>query len=298
MIEMPSSLKPDILADWAEASCLFGKYASISEHELEGVLDDAGVQDPDEAVSNIWQEINLRHYAPDGVHPVRSFPGRLERIQDWNKNLAYAFQLLLACQSHYQSTRVTPSYRHDAAKLFERLSTVGLQQYLGGKAINIGTPRDRGVPAKFGDCLDYLCKNLEEMPGFRRSYTSRIRDDGVDVVAWRPFGDTRPGQVIILAQCATGANWRGKTREVSLDKWDDHIDWAAKPFKAFIFPFVCLDRVDWRRLSKEGGLILDRLRITSMFTVANGSSSTVRTVHAELRDWCQKQLPRLPWLHR
>jgi len=294
MIEVPSSEATDVLTDWAEASCLFGSQASISEHELEDALEDAGITDPDEAAPNIWHEIDLRHYAGGGAYPVKSLQGRLERTQEWHENPAYAFQLLLASQSYYQSIRITRTHWGITAKLFERLSTLALEQYLRGKAINIGAPRDGAVPAGFGDCLDHLCQNLGEMQGAIRLYTSRTKDDGVDVVAWCPFGDGRPGQVIILVQCAAGADWRSKTTEISLGLWREHIDWVTEPLKAFTFPFVCIDDTLWRRLSRETeGVLLDRLRIASMFMAGGDSFSTVQ---AQLKEWCQEQLARLPWL--
>jgi len=299
MIEVPSSPKTGTLADWAEASCLFGNTVFISEYELERALDHAGMSDPDEAVSNIRQEIALRHCLAYSAHPVRIIRDGLERTKVWDHNLVYAFQLLLACLSQYRSTQVASRDWLATGKLFERVSTLALEHYLGGKAINIGSPRDGQVPARFGDCLDYLCKNLQEMRGARRLYTSTTKDDGVDVVAWRAFGDQRPGQVIILAQCAAGASRRGKTIDIKLDLWEEHIDWLTKPLKAFAFPYVCLNDMQWRRLSRQiGGLVFDRLRITSMFVIADKSSTTAQTIQMELSNWCHKHLSRLPWLDR
>jgi len=296
MIEVPSSLETGALADWAEAACLFGSRVSVSEHELEDALGDAGVPDPDLAVSNIWQEIDLRQHIGGRAYPMRSLKGRLEQSRGWSENPAYAFQLLLACQSRYKSSRINRAGWSVTAKLFERLSTLALERYLGGKAINAGAPREGAVPTGFGDCLDYLCQNLAEVRGAIRLYTSRTKDDGVDVVAWCPFGDGRPGQVILLVQCAAGADWKSKTTEISLGLWREHIDWVTEPLKAFTFPFVCIDDTLWRRLSREAeGLILDRLRITSMFIAGGDSFSAVQT---QLKEWCQEQLARLPWLSK
>jgi hypothetical protein len=296
MIEVPSSVDTNTLADWAEASCLFGTRASVSEYEVEDALDNSGVPDPDVAVSNIWQEIDLRYYTADAAYPLRSLSGRIQRTQEWNQNPGYAFQLLLACQSHYRVARTPRTYWRTTAKLFEQVSTLALYQYLGGKAINSGVPREAPVPAGFGDCLAYLCQNLRETRSTTKLYTSKTKDDGVDVVAWRPFGDGRPGQVIILVQCAAGADWRSKTREISIALWREHIDWVTDPLKAFAFPFACTDEVLWRRLSKETeGLLLDRLRIAAMFAAAGASFSMIQT---QLKEWCQQQLESLPWLSR
>ncbi len=226
---------------------------------------------------------------------METFRGRLERIQQWGENPAYAFQLLLALQNQYGPTRIPSSRWGVTAKLFERLSTLALKQYLG-EAINIGAPRSSGIPPGFGDCLDYVCERLGEDRGARRLYTSRTKDDKVDVVAWCSFGDKRPGKVIALVHCAAGANWKDKATELSLELWREHIDWVANPLRAFAFPFVCVDDMQWRHLSKESeGLLLDRLRIAAMFMTGGDS---FRTVQMQLRRWCRAQLARLPRLER
>ncbi len=296
MIEVPPSLEPAVIADWAESSCLFGDRDSVSQPEVEQALEDAGIPDPDVVVSDIWQEITRRHELVDTVHPVMTLKGRLERTMTWSDTSAYTFQLLMASHSFYKSTRIIGVRWNETTKLFERLSTSALERYLEGRAINIGFPRDSGIPRGFRQCLDHLCRELRELRGPVESYNVPTKDDHVDVVAWRPFADMRSGQVIILAQCAAGADWKSKAGEISLDVWKDYINWTASPLTAFAFPFVCLDDFEWRHLSKQSrGLLLDRLRIASMFMAGGDSFSTVQT---QLKEWCQEQLVRLPWLGR
>lgn len=294
MLQAPSSSKTDTLADWAEAACLFGKHTSVSESELEKVLDEAGTPNLDDAVSDIWREIYLRHREVGKTHPVKTQHGRLERIQLWTQNLAYAFQLLLALEGQYESTKISPQNRIPTAKLFERLSTSVLKEYLSGEAINFGVSREEPIPKGFSDGIEYVCEKLKEIRGTLESYTSWTKDDGVDVIAWRPFGDERSGKVIILVQCASGGDWTNKVNEIGIDLWQDHIRCAVEPIKALAFPFVCLDKTQWRRLSRKGpGILLDRLRITSMFMSVSNPSSDLQT---QLKVWCEKQLPLLPWM--
>ena len=109
----------------------------------------------------------------------------------------------------------------------------------------IGAPRiaDDQVPKGFSDCLDYLSARLGEHRSQSKTYTSHTLEDGVDVVAWHPFGDRRPGQVVLLAQCAGGSNWKDKARDPKLETWRHHIEFLAPPLGGFTFPFVCLS---WR----------------------------------------------------
>jgi hypothetical protein len=261
---------------------------------MEQTLEDAGISDSEGVVSDIWQEISLRHELGGAAHPVITLEGRLERSVPWSQVSTYAFQLLLASHSFYTGMQITGNRWKKAAKLFERLSTTALRRYLGGRAINIGFPRDPGIPKGFRQCLDYLCQELKELRGPIQSYKTPTKDDNVDVVAWRPFSDNRSGQVIVFAHCAAGTNWRTKASELSLDVWRDYIDWMTTPLSAFAFPFVCLNDSEWRHISKQSrGFLLDRLRIASIFTGVDESSEIIQT---ELKKWCQRQLANLPWL--
>jgi len=294
MIELPKSVKTEILADWAEASCLFGSSTSISKEEIEESLENDGIDNSEEIASNIWQEIEARHIMMGNSYPVRTLQGMLERIQPWEHNLAYTFQLLLAMGSYYPEMRITSRQWPSIGKLYECVATLVMRQYLHGDAINTGSPRKTGVPSRFSDCLDYLCNRMSEVRGAQRLYKSKNRDDGVDVVAWNPFRDMRPGKLIILVQCAAGKDWRSKIRgsEISLGLWQQHINFATKPLKAFVFPLVCIDNDNWARINHESeGLVLDRLRVASMFV----SDSAPHTLLQKIQKWCKGQLKRLPW---
>lgn len=294
MIEVPSSTEIETLADWAEASCLFGNREYIPGHKLEDMIADAGITSPETVVSDIRLEISARHCTTDEGHPVNTIKGGIGRVHSWDENLAYSFQLLLSLQHFYKSTRISQRHWPNTGKLFERLSTAVLERYICGRAINIGFPREDGVPRRFGDCLNYLSENIGESRRTLKLYTSTIKDDGADIVAWNPFRDQRPGQIIILAHCAAGTNWRGKTTELSLKLWKTHIDWVVDPLKAFTFPYVCRDSTLWRRLSHETeGIVLDRLRIAHIFMVDAGSLNTLNT---QLNGWCKERLESLPWL--
>lgn len=294
MIEIPSSMEPAVIADWAELSCLFGDQDSISRSKVEQTLEDANFSDSEGVVADVWQEISRRHDLVGTAHPVITLEGRLERCLTWDHASVYAFQLLLASHSMYSDMKISGDDWKKAAKLFERLSTLALERYLGGKAINIGFPRESGVPKGFRQCLDYLCQQLSEDRGPVESYNVSTKDERVDVVAWQPFADMRSGQVIIFASCAAGANWKDKIGEVNLEVWKSYIDWVTAPLIAFAFPFVCLDDSQWIYLSKlSGGFLLDRLRIASIFVPVDRSFDTMQT---EVRTWCQAQQASLPWL--
>jgi hypothetical protein len=134
-------------------------------------------------------------------------------------------------------------------------------------------------------CLDFISSNTKEPRGPISKFRAWTKDEGVDIIAWHPF-DERCGQAIILAQCAAGTDWREKTMEISLPVWREYIDFATDPLRALVFPSVCHD--EWMYLSKKGGILLDRLRITSLIPMNMASN-----LRKELEEWSEKQLEGL-----
>ena len=167
-------------------------------------------------------------------------------------------------------------------------------KYLGS-AVNTGAPRQLGLPRTFGKCLDQICELTGEHRGPRDPLLPVRKDAGVDVISWRPL-DSRPGQVILLVQCAAGEKWHDKTNDINLDVWKKLVDFAANPVKALAFPSVYITSTAeqekrWIAYSWAGGILLDRLRIASWFP-----RSTRSPIWSEMSAWCQCQIERLPWI--
>lgn len=292
MIQVPAFEETAELADWAELSCLFGDRSSISRSEVVDALDAAGLSDPDSKIENIWSEIEHRHSIAPKFYPLVTSRSRIELTLGPDQTFAYAFQLLISTHSFYSKTKISKRDWNMVAKLFETLTTCALGLYLRGRSVNVGAPRKGGVPASFRKCLDYMSKQLGELRGAVKSYNANKKDDHLDVLSWLPFGDRRAGQVIVLLQCAAGADWERKGPELSgsMRIWESYIDFAVSPLAAFAFPFVCLEEEKWRYLSKQAGVLLDRLRITSLCHFDTVEDNLRRI----LVKWCKSQALRLP----
>jgi len=294
VIAIPAFEEQPQITDWAELSCLFSKYSSLSRAEIVRSLEAANLSDPESRVENIWAELDCRQRLATTAHPIVTTRTHIKRIKDYKETLAYAFQLLIATHSFYKPSTLSGQIWNTSAKLFETLTTTAIAQYLGGKALNVGAPRSQPIPAKFSECLDYMCSELTEMRGSVKSYASRTKDDALDILTWRPFTDCRAGQLVVLVQCAAGAYWEAKAPELvgNLRVWQDYIDFAVPPVTAFAFPFVCLESLQWKRLSRQGGLLLDRLRIASL---CSGKPLDER-LQKKLLQWCKTQASYLPRL--
>jgi hypothetical protein len=103
----------------------------------------------------------------------------------------------------------------DGTALLEHLSAHVLKQYLGGRAESFvfGTAES----STFESRIRQLCTNLREGVGHRplddNENVSAI-DDKLDTVAWIPFIDASPGQLIVFGQCKTGTSWKGMTTQL------------------------------------------------------------------------------------
>ena len=97
--------------------------------------------------------------------------------------------------------------------------------------------------------------------------TSNPNDGGVDVVAWKPFGDERPGYVTLLCQCTIEKKWyteaSRKARDINLTDWVTWIRFGLPPLTAIAVPFLLDGTFEerWRDTLRDVHIILDRMRI-------------------------------------
>jgi len=89
------------------------------------------------------------------------------------------------------------------------------------------------------------------------------QDDKLDVVAWLPFSNFTPGQLIVFAQSKTGTNWRDNTSELSPDVFQNK--WLSKHFLVSPTRAFCISesviQAKWNSTCTETGLLFDRCRI-------------------------------------
>jgi hypothetical protein len=119
------------------------------------------------------------------------------------------------------------------------------------------------VPTSLADAVEVYCHQSLEDEGRLKAPPATDGDLGLDVVNWLSFADNRGGFLHFIGQCASGADWSDKLPELNPDKWGDHISWAVRPVRFFATPFV-VPTPDFRRASKDGGLVLDRPRLMEL----------------------------------
>lgn len=301
----PANWTAERLADWVEYQLMFSSSSSISRSTLRDFIEeDPGTQDiqsydaadfsGDDEFDELTSRRSRRVAAAEGVsladelssdafvvledraafvgerYPFAVEPDLISlRISDWREAIVYAFLLALNARYVYGLSREF----HLAARIFERVVRFAMAAYVDGEAEHFGWPRD-GEPGErnFAAALPGVLRKLGESAAIRyEDIPTKIKDNEVDVFAWRPLGDRRRGQLILMCQCAIGADWNDKG--IRMEKWDPFVMFAVTPVGASAFPFVPKameddPKYDHVYLSKSVGLWFDRLRLAKLIDSA------------------------------
>ena len=250
----------------------------------------AGVPEEDEAdtvVEDAFGEIERRREACAGDYPfVLDDSGAIVQRQGGRTggqadamHAIYEY-LLLATRLDMKNDRRHGGY--DGTRLLEDLAAEVARGYLGSRSESMvfGTAASAGgFPARVNE----LCSRMDEGGGFANhgSTASRQQDGKLDIVAWTPFSDRLPGQLIMFGQCKTGTHYKDQLAQLQPDafcrKWL-RTQPAVTPTRAF-FLSEALPRSGWRNSAVDAGVLFDRCR---MVDFARDASDRLLT---RIRGW-------------
>lgn len=263
------------LADFAEL--LAWARRSVSIREIVALLGREGEAEPNEGcddvddeaaetLGDVMSEIERRKAACRDRYPYTvDATGNVLRYRstgcaDYDRLYGY---LLLSTRLNMNTARTHAGI--DGSLLLEEISAVALRQYLGAeraKSIVFGTAAGS---ADFPGKVTGLCRAMGEANGFRALDPAPVHanDDKLDVVAWLPFADRFPCQIIVFGQCKTGTTWAGQLGQLRPDafvrKWING-SLLHEPLRAFCISEAA-DRTRWGGYAVEAGLLFDRCRL-------------------------------------
>jgi hypothetical protein len=320
-VDAPASVR----ADWLELHAFFSADGRALLRELAAQADLAWDNEADaideedaqleDALSEVAGEIDARRSSLGDSYPFAvSGDGALLSLApeaSWTVgHLTYLFSLVLAHarQSDIVSGVVQPTNAEltPARNLFQICGTLAAAGHIAGPAICFGFPR----PDASG-----MLKKLKETWALFRDGVPReqplpgsedVKDEGIDVVAWRGQPDKKPTTLYVLGQVASGNNWRDKTVKAYIDSF--HEEWfaeppAAEPMPTLMIPFL-LDETEMRRHGRRHGTILDRGRLPRLADLApelekSGISPIDRLGETEkLRQWLASHRARVLGAHQ
>lgn len=230
-----------------------------------------GCEDADEGngnrVDETLREIEYRQDSCNGGYPFELddtgtiLKLRLNIVQS-DPSIIY-FYLLAATRLNMKRDRRQANI--DGTMAMEEVSAHALRTYLGDRSISqvFGT----STGGSFKDRVNRLCKALKEPTSYSNIDGDDIpvhaQDDKLDVVAWIPFANSSPGQLIVFAQSKTGTTWRDKANELSPEvfqnKWlKKHF--LVKPIRAFCVSESII-HYNWNSTCVNTGLLFDRCRL-------------------------------------
>ncbi len=285
MFKLPGKPTPKAeiseLADYMELLCwIRGRISRREMMSFLNIMDDnldddgegyEGCKDADEKNGNLMDEtlieMEFRQDACNGGYPfgldkTGTILRRLPNIEQTDPMLVYLY-LLVATRLNMRKEKVQATI--DGALAMEKVSAAALRKYLGKRCRSevFGTSSG-GI---FKDRIEQLCKALKEPSVYSNIDGNDVpvhaQDDKLDVVAWLPFVNRSPGQLIIFAQSKTGTSWRDKTKELSPEIFQKK--WLSKPFLVAPIRAFCVSesvvRSQWNSTCVETGLLFDRCRL-------------------------------------
>ena len=155
--------------------------------------------------------------------------------------------------------------------LFELLAAKVVGDMFAGDHYRCGWPTHDPIdlPNPLADMASILHERCGEwwwqpQPGNSANPTTKeVKDGGIDFLVWRRL-DSRNGSFFIAGQCACGNDWRNKYHDLNLDKITR---WWPRPTvvgltRAFAIPYAIPGDIAIQEVSREAGLVFDRIRLT------------------------------------
>lgn len=258
-------------ADWMELAALVSPERRCSIAKVERNLKRLSAYDAkttiqqnanvEAACGEVLGEVKRRLLAADIAYPFTvDSSGILVKGDIW----AYSPYIFCLCLSWF-GWRQRRGSKTFPRRMFEDLSKYAAQAFVGGNALRFGSPR-KDLPGPFKDALNHLAVAIGE--GQARNLEGRVgaQDDTLDLVAWREFPDRAEGKLILVGQCASGANWESKKRE--LDEFSFFLQWFSDTPPSFsrgmsvgFFIPHRVTRRKWVPTTRRAGIIFDRCRI-------------------------------------
>lgn len=187
----------------------------------------------------------------------------ISRRERSDERLLYVFYL--ACSSLSFVSKMT---LQSLTSHFEKISAQILRSMLPSpfEIDMYGTARGE-TPSRFTGVPYERIKQLNlELRGSMTCQSSDFHpkdraDNGLDLVAWLPMGDSGKGVPSYFCQCACGEKWEGKQYEASYDRWSSFFYLASAPAKITFIPYYFRrSGEEWYAPADVSGLLIDRLR--------------------------------------
>ncbi len=275
------------LADWIELEVLsapdgcvgFGTLVSAADLEIEEQEADIADEDlrQEGLVVAVQAEIAARRKVIGDDYPfILDDSGATLQLATQITAVGAIYLFCLFLSHAFDRTIVpedlAPDITNDVRDMFQVCATVAAAGYVEGIAISFGWPRPddaaflvavQRVYGLFGDGTP-----VNTPPP---AAPDQVKDDGIDIIAWRPSPDGLPGTHYLIGQVASGNDWRGKSVINYCGMF--HKYWfsrqPAAPHQPAMFIPFCLDpkASDDPSIAQEIAVDYNMQRLTNQFGV-------------------------------
>lgn len=228
MLSLPDrSSHPTKFADYLELSAVCSLVGYVPFKEILygfSIEDDVEVQDwadedteMESLVSAVQEVVANRLDRIGSAYPFQVSESGSRLLFGGGINSLTALYLFLLILSHSSDRTIiseekAPILTNEVRNWFQSLSTIAAGGFVEGAAVSFGWPRpDRTAFAvavkttyqRFGEGIPL------EKP--RPAAPKRVKDGGIDIIAWKQSIDGLSGKTYLIGQVASGANWKEKS---------------------------------------------------------------------------------------
>ena len=243
---------------------------SLDDYQLDQQLDEDWAMDDaakDSAAGLLLEKLRMRSEILGDHYPFE-INGAEVSLKPGETSLVYRF-----CLAVSNAPNITKGEFTKLPREFEQIAAQVTRLMLGQGAqwLHTGWPRVQGAPRKFKDLVEYIkaeTNSLHEWTwsphaGLEDDDAIKIKDCGVDYIAWHDFFNNRDGKLYVMGQCACGNDWVNKFNDIKpkkLESWIRPLS-LVSPIKTMAILF-CSASGYLIDSSHEDNILLDRLRLT------------------------------------
>ncbi|CAO3406632.1 hypothetical protein [Azospirillum largimobile] len=345
LISPDANSSRSIIADWLELSALNARNKTATRAALDGFLritteeneerrrrnpitnepEDGEIAEvPNELrVSAALQEIQWRSEVLGGAYPFELIRGAGGVGAPWElkapenpsdpKVVVYVTCLLISAYRRNLIAASNPPLftNHKLGLIFQICACLAIGGYIDGDVVSFGWPRAEGtafLPALRAAWKRFDAYNIiADIPD---GYPDKLKDGGIDVIAWRHFCDRRPSRLLVFGQAASGDDWQEKSVQLYAQMLVSNWFSGARPgfwIPATLMPFIAHEDAtveDGKTIETtikgslmyaetHHGLVFDRIRVcSSALSVIDRNGDQERSVDGydrieELSTWVE-----------
>lgn len=177
--------------------------------------------------------------------------------------LSHAYDRTIIPEEH------APKITYEVRDLFQVCATVAAAGFVDGVAYSFGWPRPGHE--NFLGALKRIYREFADgrphdvpPPGA----PDKVKDDGIDVIAWRPSPDGLPGTIYLLGQAASGNDWVKKSVVQHIESFHKFWFWTAPATKAtpaMFIPFCVMPKGSNDPVETQENAVGNMQRLTHQF---------------------------------